>query len=180
MTLNTPGCVNRGYVLDCFPENHKQANNVFKKMYPVDEEGNPPEEEDIEDDLDTYDIPEPVEGEEPPEEEPEEDEEPEEEEEEEEEGAFVPPDGKVPTPDYVLVLDASDEELADRVKVMPITWLGPQFCIPKQNDNMAGCTPSRRQWQRQTLFRHTVRMARRVSKLRLLHGVPWTQPSPMP
>ena len=116
MTLNTPDCVNRGYVLDCFPENHKQANNVFKKIFPLDEEGNPPEEEEIEDDLDTYDIPEPVEGEEPPEEEEPEEEEPEEEE-EEEEGAFVPPEGKVPTPEYVLVLSATDEELADRVKV---------------------------------------------------------------
>lgn len=61
-----------------------------------------------------------MEGEEPEEAaaaEEEEEEEPEEEE-EEEEGALVAPEGKVPTPEFVLVLNATDEELAEKVKTM--------------------------------------------------------------
>jgi adenylate kinase len=112
-TLNSKDCVNRGYVLECFPENYKQAKNLFnKRPGPDDDE---PEEEPVDDDLDTYDIPEPDPDAEP---EPAEEEEVEEEEEEGYEDEEGPPENKVLTPEFVLELKADPEALKETVQGM--------------------------------------------------------------
>ena len=105
--LNTPPCGNQGYVLDAFPETERQAKRLFKKLRSIDDEGEGEEEqedddaEDGEEDEATVD-----EGgeEEPIEEDP--------------DDAEPPKEAKVPTPSYVVIIEATDEQLQAKVKDM--------------------------------------------------------------
>lgn len=109
--LNTPACANQGYVLDAYPETERQAQRLFKKLRTVDDEAEAEEEE--EDDGEVCDD---TEEEEPAEGEGDEDEE--EPIEEDDESVEPPKEGRVPTPAYVLVIEATDEQLNTKVKDM--------------------------------------------------------------
>ena len=106
--LNTPACENQGYVLDAYPETERQAKRLFKKLRSVDDEGDEEPEDDGGDD-DGEEEAEVADGEGAPDEEPIE---------EDDEELEPPKDGKVPTPAFVVIIEATDEQLQAKVKDM--------------------------------------------------------------